>query len=185
MAPQIQQSSAHAQNTHEKCNEPERARGDSLSIPSAHQWSFHFLIPSSLQMRHRLSVDLSCLNSSYNCLCCVLGKAGVQSKYFQAERGSGMARRSAHVIGLKTFFFKFSWEIGKKGLIKLKGLPHFWKMRHVCALSLLHSRRRKKEGSNGERLRDWLCLRRPCPLVSQIALTVYITFGLAQSLRPM
>lgn len=95
---QIQQSSAHAQNTHEICNQLQRAWGNSLSIPSAHQWRFHFLIPSSLQMRRRLSVDLSCLNSSHNCLCCVLGKAGVQSKYFQAERGSGMARRSAHVI---------------------------------------------------------------------------------------
>lgn len=84
--------------THEKCNQPRRARGNSLSIPSAHHWRFHFLIPSSLQMRRRLSVDLPCLNSSHNCLCCVLGKAGVQSKYFQAERGSGIARKSAHVI---------------------------------------------------------------------------------------
>lgn len=84
--------------THEKCNQPRRARGNALSIPSAHHWRFHFLIPSSLQMRRRLSVDLPCLNSSHNCLCCVLGKAGVQSKYFHAERGSGIARKSAHVI---------------------------------------------------------------------------------------
>ena len=57
-------------------------------------------------------------------------------------------------------------------------------MRLVSALSLLYSgSRREKEGSNGERLRDWLCLRRPCPLVSQIASTVYITFGLALTLK--
>lgn len=74
----------------------------------------------------------------------------------------------------------------KKALIKLKGLPHFWKRRRISALSLPHWRRRRgREGSNEERLRDWLCLRRPCPLVSQIALTVYITFGLARSRRAM
>lgn len=82
------------------------ASGNSLSIPSAHQWRFHFLIPSSLQMRRRLSVDFSCLNSFHNCLCCVLGKAGVQSKYFLAEKGSGTAKeKSLCYLDFKHFFY--------------------------------------------------------------------------------
>lgn len=57
-------------------------------------------------MRRRLSVDFSCLNSFHNCLCCVLGKAGVQSKYFLAEKGSGMAKeKSLCYLDFKHFFY--------------------------------------------------------------------------------
>jgi len=149
---------------HEKCDRSPKARGNSLSIPGAHQWRFHVRIPSSLQMRRRPSVDLSpVLKSSHNCPCCVLGKAGVQSKYFQAERGSGTAGRSTRVIWSLEFFSFFCWSLWREReppppppvapiLIKLKGLPHFWKMRLASAPSLLHSRRRgEREGSNGER----------------------------------
>lgn len=34
---QIQQSSTHAQNANEICNQPQMVWGNSLSIPSAHQ----------------------------------------------------------------------------------------------------------------------------------------------------
>lgn len=65
--------------------------------------------------------------------------------------------------------------VWKKRLNQVKRAASLLK-KETCLLPW--TRRREREGSNEERLRDWLCLRRPCPLVSQIALTVYITFGL-------
>lgn len=76
-------------------------------------------------MRRRLSVELPCLNSSHNCLCCVLDKAGVQSKYFQAERGLAWLEEVLMLFGFKTVFENSleDWRERKKNvLIKLKGL---------------------------------------------------------------
>lgn len=58
----------------------------------------------------------------------MLGKAGVQSKYFQAERGSGIARKKCSCYLDLKHFLKIllrGWGEKKEVLIKLKGLPHF------------------------------------------------------------
>ena len=144
-----------------------------LSKHPAHQCRFHFLIPSSLQTRHRLSLDLSCSNSSNNCLCCVLGEAGVQSKYFQKEKDFSTTRRSARVIwSLKKlfllFFFFFFSRGWKKVLIKLKACLRSEKW-DISPLYPHFTQRRGKKGSKEGRLRDWFYLRRQCSLLSQIA----------------
>lgn len=114
-----------------------------FSIHPAHQWRFHFLLPSSLQTRRCLSVDFCCLNSSHNYPVLCVGQGWRPKQIFLSGKGfwHGSEKCSCY-LDLKRILkiLLRGWK-KKSVLIKLKALPHFWKMRHVFALSSLYSRR--------------------------------------------
>lgn len=58
-----------------------------FSIHPAHQWRFHFLLPSSLQTRRCLSVDFCCLNSSHNYPVLCVGQGWRPKQIFLSGKG--------------------------------------------------------------------------------------------------